>query len=268
MPAETNGNEDAMNKAGLLFLVAALLVGCTPQGPAATQTAIPATVITAPPIATPSPPATPTTMPIPATVATATAVATIIPEVTGPEVTAIPIDQSDIRCTTAEDTGDIPQEIGEVIDQLGFALQPSVLPDGFQLAGVSSNNNEIRQIYQSASNNIIIAYPLEFSPDATSGPLGWERPEDAVNSLKIGDQTVYLMKGGWSDPSIIAGPALSPDKAEWDYEKSLALFFTCRTDNGRNVDMAIQALPGPIDWIDAVQIVEIAQSLKRISRSQ
>ena len=32
--------------------------------------------------------------------------------------------------------------------------------------------------------------------------------------------------------------------------------------------MAIQALPGPIDWIDAVQIVEIAQSLKRISGSQ
>ena len=265
MQAETNGNEDAMNKAGLLFLVAALLVGCTPQGPAATQTAIPATVITAPPIATPSPPATSTTMPIPATVATATATAVAT---TIPEVTAIPIDQSDIRCTTAEDTGDIPQEIGEVIDQLGFALQPSVLPDGFHLAGVSSNNNEIRQIYQSASNNIIIAYPLEFSPDATSGPLGWERPEDAVNSLKIGDQTVYLMKGGWSDSSIIAGPALSPDKAEWDYEKSLALFFTCRTDNGQNVDMAIQALPGPIDWIDAGQIVEIAQSLKRISRSQ
>ena len=197
MQAETNGNEDAMNKAGLLFLVAALLVGCTPQGPAATQTAIPATVITAPPIATPSPPATPTTMPIPATVATATATAVAT---TIPEVTAIPIDQSDIRCTTAEDTGDIPQEIGEVIDQLGFALQPSVLPDGFQLAGVSSNNNEIRQIYQSASNNIIIAYPLEFSPDATSGPLGWERPEDAVNSLKIGDQTVYLMKGGCRTP--------------------------------------------------------------------
>ena len=133
---------------------------------------------------------------------------------------------------------------------------------------MSSNNNEIRQIYQSASNNIIIAYPLEFSPDATSGPLGWERPEDAVNSLKIGDQTAHLMKGGWSDSSIIAGPALSPDKAEWDYDKSLALFFTCRADDGRNVDMAIQALPGPIDWIDAVQIVEIAQSLKRISRSQ
>ena len=263
MQAETNGNEDAMNKAGLLFLVAALLVGCTPQGPAATRTAIPATATTAPLIATSSPPATPTTMPIPATVATATAVATTIPE-----VTAIPIDQSDVRCTTAEDTDDVPQEIGEVIDQLGFALQPSVLPDGFHLAGVSSNNNEIRQIYQSASNNIIIAYPLEFSPDNTLGPLGWERPEGAVNNLKIGDQTAYLMTGGWSDASIIAGPALSPDKAEWDYEKSLALFFTCRTDNGRNVDMAIQALPGPIDWIDAGQIVEIAHSLKRISRSQ
>ena len=268
MPAETNGNEDAMNKAGLLFLVAALLVGCTPQGPAATQTAIPATATTVPLTATPSPPATQTTLPVTATVATATPVATTIPEATGPEETAIPIDQSDIRCTTAEDTDDIPQEIGEVIDQLGFALQPSVLPDGFQLAGVSSNNNEIRQIYRNASHNIIIAYPLEFSPDNTLGPLGWERPEGAVNNLKIGDQTAYLMTGGWSDASIIAGPALSPGKAEWDYEKSLALFFTCRTDNGRNVDMAIQALPGPIDWIDAGQIVEIAHSLKRISRSQ
>ena len=257
-----------MNRAGLLFLVVALLVGCAPQGPVATQTAIPATATATPLTVAPPPPATPTTMPVTATVATATPVATAISDVPAPEVTAIPIDQSDIRCTTAEDTEDITQEISDVIDQLGFALQPSVLPGGFKLAGVSSSNNEIRQIYQNAGDNIIIAYPLEFSPDNTSGPLGWERPEDAVNSLKIGDQTAYLMTGGWSDASIIAGPALSPDKAEWDYEKSLAVFFTCRADDGRNVHMAIQALPGPMDWIDAAQIVDIAQSLKRISRSE
>ena len=179
---------------------------------------------------------------------------------------AIPAGQEDIRCTAFDSPDDIPSEVEEVLEELGYAFQPTFLPEGFMLAGVSSANDEVRQIYQNAEKNLILAYPIEFSPDATSDPLGWERPLDAVESLQIGNQTAYLMIGGWSDASIIAGPALKPDRAEWDYDKSVALFFTCRADNGGDVGMAIQALPGPINWLDASEIVMIAQSLRRISR--
>ena len=253
-----------MNRLGLLLLLAALLTACAPEGPATEPTSI---------AATPTMPA-PTAAPTPETPAVASPPAVTSPSPTAAPVatpTAVPIEQPDIRCESDMLTDDNPQELGEVIEQLGFAFQPAVMLSGFDLAGVSFNNNQVRQIYQSAEKNIIVAYPLEFSPDTSSDPLGWERPQDAVSSLQVGDQTAHLMIGGWSDASIIAGPALRPDRAEWDYDKSLALFFTCRADDGRDVAVAIQASQsstGPIGWIDADDIVEIAHSLKRVSRPQ
>ena len=250
-----------MNRLGILLLLAAVLAGCTPVEPAPTPTAIPAapTASLPPPTATPQPPPPP-----PAAAPTAAAPTPV--ETPASPMAVIPTEQGDIYCAPFDRDADIPSAIEEVIEDLGYALQPTSLPDGFSLAGAHSDSDEVRQIYQNAEKNIIVAYPIEFSPDIRTDTLGWERPEDAVNSVQIGDQTAYLMIGGWSDASIIAGPALRPDKAEWDYDKSVALFFRCRADGGRNVGMAIQALPGPIDWIDASEIVMIAQSLRHISR--
>ena len=253
-----------MNRLGLLLLLAALLTACAPEGPATAPTSIAAAPTTLAPTVVPTPEIQSTAVASPATAAspspTAAPVAT---------PTTMPIEKPDIHCESDMSADDNPAELGEVIEQLGFAFQPAVMPIGFNLAGVSFNNNQVRQIYQSADKNIIVAYPLAFSPDPSSDPLGWERPQDAVSSLQIGNQTAHLMIGGWSDASIIAGPALRPDRAEWDYDKSLALFFTCRADDGREVSIAIQASQsstGPIGWIDADDIVAIAYSLKRISR--
>ena len=256
-----------MDRLGLLLLLAALLAACAPEGPATTPTSI---------AATPTMPVmpAPTVVPTPETLAVASPLPVTSPSPTAAPVatpTTLPVEHPDVRCESDVSTDDNPPELGEVIEQLGFAFQPSVMPSGFNLAGVSFNNHQVRQIYQSAEKNIIVAYPLEFSPDTSSDPLGWERPQDAVSSLQVGDQTAHLMIGGWSDASIIAGPALRPDRAEWDYDKSLALFFTCRDDDGRDVAIAIQASQsstGPIGWIDANDIMEIAHSLKRISLPQ
>lgn len=169
------------------------------------------------------------------------------------------------------DAADSEPSLANVVERLGYALMPTLLPDRFAFAGVSASGNAITQIYQqggsagSPPRNLILAYPVEFSPDGASGPLGWERPEDAVSELRLGDQTAYIMSGGWSDASIIAGPGLSPDKAEWDYDKSLALFFACRADDGDEISLAIQALPGPVDWISEREIVDIAHALRRIT---
>ena len=249
-----------MNRLGILLLVAALLSACTSRTPVATPTTVPSP----PTIAAPTVAPTPQPQPSPPS-ATPVSVAPAPSPATPSSPTAVPVEQEDIRCEPFESAAEAPAEIGEVIEQLGFAMQPTELPAGFELAGVSSSNNEIRQIYRMDHKNIILAYPIEFSPDASSDPLGWERPQDAVNSVQIGNQIAYFMVGGWSDASIIAGPALRPDRAEWDYEKSVALFFTCRVSGGRDVDMAIQVLPGPIDWIDANEMVGIAHSLKRVS---
>ena len=250
-----------MNRLGILLLLSTLLAGCAPDAPVQSPTAIPAPPTVSSPAAAPSPQPT---RPPPA--ATATAVATAVPT-----ATPTPIDDSDVRCATIESADAIPQAVSEIVAQLEFALQPTALPDGFALAGVSSSNNEARQSYQNGDKYINIVYPVKFSPQETTDSLGWKRPDDAVSTLRLGDRMAHLMTGGWSDDDVLIGPALNPKDAEWDYDKSLTLFFSCRADEGQDISIAIQAikaLPRSIDWIDTGQIVMIAQSLKRISSSR
>lgn len=263
-----------MYTTGLALLAAALVAGCN-GGPAPMPIdASPPT--SAAPTPPPAVPATPTTAAAPSiahatpTTAAAPSAAPATPTpITAPANTPTPaapdIDVSAVRCGDASEPA---PSLANVVERLGYALTPTLLPDGFAFAGVSASGDAITQIYQmggSAPRNLILAYPVEFSPDGASGPLGWERPPDAVTELRLGDQTAYIMSGGWSDASIIAGPALSPDKAEWDYAKSLALFFACRADDDAQINLAIQALPGPVDWLSEREIVDIAHALRRIT---
>lgn len=255
-----------MNRLGIMLVIAALLVGCTPEGTQPTPAAIPATP-TAPPTAAPSPQPAPT---IPPAVPTATSPAAIA---TAPTATVKPAEHSGAFCLDADGSQGERDDLNEIIEYLGYAFHPSELPGGFRLADISTSQNAVKQTYQSADNNLIeIAYPVGFSPDEKVDSLGWTRPDDAVDPLIMGERTAYLMTGGWSYVSVLGGPAINPSDAVWDYNKSLTLFFTCRADDGRDIAMAIQAvqaiaaLPEPIDWIDAGGIVELAQSLKRIRR--
>ena len=253
-----------MYKVWVLLLFSVALYGCAPEAPVDMPTPLPATPAIAAPTVMPTtavapapalPTATPLTpvqsLPTPAPIRT---------------VTSLPDELPVIECDTQINADEVPQEILEVRERLGYALRPSKLPAGFGFAGVSFNDNEVRQVYQNGDKNIIIAYPTEFSPDV-AGPLGWKRPADAVSAISMGNDTAYLMIGGWSDASIIAGPALSPDKAEWDFDKSLAFFFKfkCRRIIGGGSDMAIQASPGHTNWIDAQALVDIAYSLERVT---
>lgn len=270
-----------MYTTGLALLAAALVAGCNGGGAPASLTPMPSdaspptSAAPTPPPATPAAPsiapATPTTAAAAPSISPATPTTTAAPATPTPAAPATPtpaapsIDVSAVRCGDASEPA---PSLANVVERLGYALTPTLLPDGFAFAGVSASGDAITQIYQmggSAPRNLIIAYPVEFSPDGASGPLGWERPPDAVTELRLGDQTAYIMSGGWSDASIIAGPALSPDKAEWDYAKSLALFFACRADDDAQINLAIQALPGPVDWLSEREIVDVAHALRRIT---
>ena len=253
-----------MYKVWVLLLFSVALYGCAPEGPVDAPTPLPATPAVAAPTAAP----TAVNQPLPSLPTAAVAPPSQALPTPAPMRTMAPLpaDLPDIECQTQVDAGEVPEEIREVRERLGYAVQPSELPAGFSFGGVSYlSNDEALQIYRKGNNNIIVAYPMEFSPDSARGSLQWERPTEAVSAVSMGDQTAYLMVGGWSDASIIAGPALSPDKAEWDFEKSLALFFRCSQSGGRAIDVAIQALPGPMDWIDAKALVDIAYSLERVT---
>lgn len=247
-------------KAGMLLAATAAVIaaGCAADPDPAPATPTPAAT---------APAATfPATAPPIATIAPATP--TLVPADTPLPPAPPPIDASAVQCAPA-DSAPAPG-VANVARQLGYALAPTFLPQGFTLAGVSgAGSASVTQIYQqtgAATRSVIIAYPVEFTPDGASGPLGWQRPHDALDELRLGDQAAYVMRGGWSDASIIAGPGLDPEDAEWDYDKSLALFFSCATDDGDRIALAIQALPGPVDWISVSEIVDIAHSLRHTSR--
>lgn len=253
-----------MYKVWVLFLLSLALYGCAQEGQVETPTPLPATPAIAAPTAAPTEVNQPTpSLPTAVVAPPSQALPTPAPMRT---MAPLPAELPDIECKTPVDSGEVPEEVREVRERLGYAVQPSELPAGFSFGGVSYTSNErALQIYQNGINNIIVAYPMEFSPDSAPGSLQWKRPEEAVSAVIMGNQTAYLMIGGWSDASVIAGPALSPDKAEWDFEKSIALFFRCAQSGGRAINVAIQALPGPIDWLDAQALVDIAYSLERVT---
>ena len=172
-----------------------------------------------------------------------------------------------MRCPDASPDAAGGYDLGDVLDRQGYALAPTALPQGFAFAGISSGLSFANQLYQNQERIITIAYPLQFDPEDSPvmRQLGILRPEGAIAELQFADQTAYAMIGGWSDATILAGPGINPSQAKWDYNRSLALFFKCGADDGAEIEVAVQALPSPDEWIGIAELVAIAQSLRRVS---
>ncbi len=183
--------------------------------------------------------------------------------------TPIPMMHTDVRMQCSDSLPDASgiHDTSTILERREYALAPSSLPEGFEFAGTTDGLRFVNQLYENDRRIISIAYPFEFEPEGTFAmqTLGILRPPEAVDSLALADQTAHVLTGGWSDATILAGPGISPDKAEWDYERSLALFFKCKTDDGATIDVAVQALPSPSGWINIEDLVDIGQSLRRIS---
>ena len=115
---------------------------------------------------------------------------------------------------------------------------------------------------KASQQQIVVAYPQDFVPneDQQTQEIVLVRPKDAIDEAKVGGETAYFMRGGWSDATVMAGPGIDPANAEWNYEKSLGLFFDCVTPAGPTVTVAIQARPGPITWITDEEMIAIAES--------
>ena len=93
--------------------------------------------------------------------------------------------------------------------------------------------------------------------------IGLIRPADALASVQINGQDAHLMRGSWSDDTIRQGPSINPANAEWDYEKSLTLFFDYALSQSDHVGVAVQALVRPSEWTTTDQMITIAESMAR-----
>ena len=155
--------------------------------------------------------------------------------------------------------------LDEVKEGLGYALIPEYLPVNMQVSRVSMSRGSARIFYGDSENTLIVAYPVPFSPEDTPfmREIGLIRPDDALSEVEVSGKTAYLMQGGWSEETVNQGPGIDPEQAEWNYTRSLTLFFEASLTDETSVAVAIQALSGPSQWIEIPEIVKIAESLRR-----
>ena len=154
-------------------------------------------------------------------------------------------------------------DLSIVTDAIGYAIAPAQLPDNFEFAGANLTRRVARLTYVNANKRLIIAYPVAFSKEESPfmKEIGLFRPDDALVPVTINGQSANLMRGGWSDDTIRQGPSVNPATAEWDYEKSLTIFFDYALTDGGNTGVAVQALVRPLEWTTADQMITIAESM-------
>lgn len=157
-----------------------------------------------------------------------------------------------------------------VVNELGYALAPGRLPDGFELGTVDMlmfpSNPTGRQIYtESAENNfeLHISYPMRFPPNGGSlfEHAGFGLPQDAVSEVSMADRTGYVIKGGWDPESLRLE---FPSEAIWDYERSLTVMIAYQMDSMEPVWVAIRAENRPGSWITVAELVSIAESIGKV----
>ena len=159
-----------------------------------------------------------------------------------------------------------------VRENLGYALVPDYLPEGFKLYRVEGVGGRplAELIYRGPSLTrsprwLSVSYPTSFSPEgylvegqATSP----KRPRDALAEVTVNGETAHLIRGQWSANTIMQGPGIDPSMAQWDYNVSLALFFDFQVTEEKRVSVAIRAISDPSDWITEEEMVKVAESLK------
>ena len=178
--------------------------------------------------------------------------------------TAVP---SAVACNTA---GDL-RGLESISARLGYALEPTFIPAGFEHVGSSLDRRQRANLtYSDGQGVMLIAYPVTFYKEGspTMAQLGLIQPADATRGVNVSSHGGQLMRGGWSEQTILAGPGIDPKDATWDYLRSLTLFFDCGTDKSEVVGVAIQSIPGDAsDLISEVDLIRVAASMMRTQSS-
>ena len=180
-----------------------------------------------------------------------------------PELTSVPLPQ-----------------LNSVKQQLGYALAPELMPEGFEFQSyqISGPGDTIVTIaYTQSNHTILISYTREF-PDWLDNSslsflhnlgLDWRRPEDAVSDVTVNGKPATLIRGMWDNDTLnlIARAdfeALHEHTPGWDYDTSWGLYFTYELSDSDPVDVVIMGFFEPEEWITADEMVAIAESVKQI----
>jgi hypothetical protein len=153
-----------------------------------------------------------------------------------------------------------------VRDALGYLIAPTYLPDGFENVAVALPAGAAYMVMADEDSRLVVSYPVPFTLEESDlmKQMGLTRPREAIEEVEVDGEDAYLMHGGWSDATIMAGPSVSAETAEWEFDRSLAVFFDFPLGDGREIPVAVQALDAPESWTTTQELLEIAESIASV----
>jgi hypothetical protein len=175
----------------------------------------------------------------------------------------------------------IPADVAEKIQEnLGYALAPTWMPEGFDYSGPYIHNivfdqsygdTEIVQGYSkiislNETAQLVLSYPAtEVNPPAL-GSVFEELvpPEEAVSEVEINGGTASLVTGTWSRETLLRIQRIeTPLDPEWDYEGGYSIRFTINVPEQGGIAVRIFTV-SPTDAISADDLVKIARSVAAV----
>ncbi len=187
-----------------------------------------------------------------------------VPQEPQPTEIAVPTIVALVTCDPEQESLDLQK----ISSALGYVFEPTFVPAGFEFSSSSLDQRQrANLVYRGGQQIMLIAYPVAFEPKGspTMIQLGMIQPEDAIIEVSINTVSGHVIRGGWSEQTILAGPGLDSSLAVWDYERSLTLFFNCdSTESSEEVGIAIQSIPDAAgNLISQPDLVQVATSMFR-----
>ena len=186
-----------------------------------------------------------------------------VPQEPQPTENAVPTTEVVVTCDPEQESLDLQK----ISSALGYAFEPTFIPAGFEFSSSSIDRRQrANLVYRGGQQIMLIAYPITFEPQGspTMIQLGMIQPEDAITEISISTVPGHVMRGGWSERTILAGPGIDPSLAKWDYDRSMTLFFNCDYTESEEVGIAIQSIPdGEGNLISQPDLVQVATSMFR-----
>ena len=159
-----------------------------------------------------------------------------------------------------------PRELDELRETLGYALFPEYIPAGFKLSNIMVSSDRAIFVFGDPVERLLLVYPVPFSREGhlVQGiPDSPKRPVDALSDITVLGESAHLVRGQWSAETIMLGPGIDANRAKWDYDVNLTLFFDFQVSEENAVGVWIQAMDSPADWITEQELVKIAESIRR-----
>ena len=174
----------------------------------------------------------------------------------------------------------LPSDVSEkIINNLGYALAPTWLPQEYEYAGPFLNSitsdraftgETILQSYGNYASgeiedSLVMSYPyptLDTIPSPLLEITGLIPPEDAITETEINGNTAYLYRGSWSDETRRRVAKLEePIDPEWDYDRSISIRFTVDVPDKGSIWVSISTIFPIEDIITQKDLIKIAESV-------